>query len=179
MSGRKQVLFTLKNISAKDAKYPNVYQLEVSDGVYVGAISDFTRALDRALIEAIGNAYVGAKVNTLGRLYTVTYQGEAEQFAKILVEVAEATFVAPPALEFAIVDNDKVNAGEQASVVFYRGAVSGNYLELPAGSHNLWVEHDPRAKSVAITSNNPLYPVTDELVAAVKSALAAASVPVK
>jgi len=177
MSGRKRVLFTLKNISSKDAKYPNVYQLEVSDGVYVGAINDFYGALDRALIEAIGN-YRGVKVNPLGRLHTVTYQGEAEQFAKIVAEVAEATFVAPPELEFAVVDNNKVSAGEQASVVFYRGTVSSGYLTLPAGTHNLWVEHNARARSVAITSNNPLYPVTDELVAEVKTALAAAAVPV-
>ena len=178
MSGRKRVLFTLKNISSKSAKYPNVYELEVSDGVYVGAIKDFGGALDKALIEAIGN-YGGVKVNPLGRLYTVTYQGEAEQFAKIVAEVAEATFVAPPELEFQFLDRDKDGVGEQTTMVFYRGAVDVVFLKLPAPSDNLWIRHDSQAKRVSVTSNNPLYPISDELVMEVKAALAAASVPVK
>lgn len=180
MGSRKQEMFYLKNISAKGAEFPNVYQLEVNSGVYVGAIKDFTEALDKALIETIGRDYADVDVNALGRLYTVVYRGKpVQQFAHILVEVAKATFVAPPELEFAVMDSPDVRVGQRHVVVFYRGTVDPNFLSLPGNSANLWTSHNGSDKSVTVMSDNPLYPITDELVEQVQAALRAASVPVK
>jgi hypothetical protein len=176
--GGRKALYALVDVSDPSSRN-KVYLLtvDVAEGVVVNW---YDRLLDTLARKANGDEKLSGMYNPYdswkqGRAVLLSFRDEDDHFG-LVREVADEAIVAVPQIDFQVVSTDN-DDGTTTTRVYYNGAQSGSGLKLPKTSDGIHVQHGRGHKVVTVTTVNPLYVVSDDLVAQIKSALQANAVP--